>query len=88
MLAARTRRQAFDVRRKHAAVKKRKFAGTEFGTDQRKYTATPRRHALKHKAATEEGAIGKLNDIIRYAQILWAQIAGMRFSDEGIVMIA
>lgn len=76
------------MRRKHAAVEKRKFAGAKFGTDQRKYTATPRRHALKYKAATEEGVIGKLNDTIRYVQILWAQIAGMRFSDEGIVMIA
>lgn len=76
------------MRRKRTAVRKREFAGTKFGTDQRKYTATPRRHALKHKAATEEGAIVKLNDTIRYVQILWAQIAGMRFSDEGIVMIA
>lgn len=76
------------MRRKRAAVRKREFAGTKFGTDQRKYTATPRRHALKHKAVTEEGVIDKLNDTIRYVQILWAQIAGMRFSDEGIVMIA
>ncbi len=76
------------MHRKRAAVRKRGFAGTKFGTDQRKYTATPRRHALKHKAATEEGGIGKLNDTIRYVQILWAQIAAMRFSDEGIVMIA
>ena len=76
------------MRRKRATVRKRKFSGAKFGTDHRKYTATPRRHALKHKAATEEGAIGKLNDTIRYVQILWAQISGMRFSDEGIVMIA
>lgn len=76
------------MRRKRTAVKKREFAGTKSETDQRKYTATPRYHALKHKAATEEGAIGKLNNTIRYVQILWAQIAGMRFSDEGIVMIA
>ena len=76
------------MRRKRAAVRKRRFSSAKLGTDQHKYTATPPRHALKHKAATKEGAIGKLNDTIRYVQILWAQIAGMRFSDEGIVMIA